>query len=96
MWAWEQDQPFSLLQTDVKDIRDKQALETHRTTHLARQRLPRYQWIACEAHTRLRFFAYSHRLNPTNGTVFMLLVLMWLRSQPHECDTLGALQSMIL
>lgn len=80
IWAWDQDQPFSLLQTDVKDIRDKHALGTERTTHLCRQRLPRYQWTACDARTRLRFLAYSHRLNRTNGIAFMLLVLMWLRA----------------
>ncbi|TKJ28465.1 MAG: hypothetical protein CEE40_11565 [Chloroflexi bacterium B3_Chlor] len=85
MWAWEQDQPFSLLQTDVKDIHDKQALGTARTTHLRRQRLPRYPWTACDAHTRLRFLAYSHRLIRTNGTAFMILVLMWLRA--HDVQT---------
>jgi len=80
IWAWDQEQPFSLLQTDVKDIRDKQALGTQRTTHLRRQRLPRYQWTACDARTRVRFLAYSHRLNRTNGMAFMVLVLMWLRA----------------
>lgn len=79
IWAWDQDQPFSLLQTDVKDIRDKDALGTERTTHLNRQSLPRYQWTACDARTRLRFLAYSHRLNRTNGIAFVLLVLVWLR-----------------
>ena len=86
MWAWDQDQPFSLLQTDVKDIRDKQALGTERTTHLRRQRLPRYQWTACDAGTRLRFLAYSHRLNRTNGTAFMVLVLMWLRAHDVQAN----------
>ena len=84
-WAWDQDQPFSLVQTDVKDIRDKRALGTERTTHLHRQGLPRYQWTACDGRTRLRFLAYSHRLNRTNGIAFMLLVLMWLRA--HNLHT---------
>ncbi len=86
MWAWEQDQPFSLLQTDVKDIHDKQALGTNRTVHLRRQRLPRYQWTACDARTRLRFLAYSHRLNRTNGIAFMVLVLMWLRAHDVQAN----------
>jgi transposase len=79
-WAWDVDDPFSLIQTDVKDILDKGALGTKRTTHLRRQGLPRYQWTACESRTRLRFLAYSHRLNRTNGLSFMMLVLMWLRA----------------
>ena len=80
MWAWEQEEPFSLVQTDVKDVHDKQALGTERITHLERQHLPRYQWTACDGRTRLRFLAYSHRLNRTNGIAFMILVLMWLRA----------------
>jgi transposase len=87
MWAWEQDQPFSLLQTDVKDIHDKQALGTDKTSHLRRQRLPRYQWTACDARTRLRFLAYSHRLNRTNGIAFMVVVLMWLRAHDVQANT---------
>lgn len=79
-WAWEVEQPFSLFQTDVKDILDKGALGTQRTTHLRRQGLPRYQWTACDGRTRLRFLAYSHRIHRTNGLAFMILVLMWLRA----------------
>lgn len=40
-WAWEVKQPFSLFQTDVKDILDKGTLGTQRTSHLRRQGLPR-------------------------------------------------------
>jgi hypothetical protein len=76
---------FSLIQTDVKDILDKGALGTQRTTHLSRQGLPRYQWTACDGRTRLRFLAYSHRLNRTNGLTFLILVLMWLRA--FGCET---------
>jgi transposase len=86
-WAWEVEQPFSLIQTDVslqdpegKDILDKGSLGTQRTTHLRRQGLPRYQWTACDGRTRLRFLAYSHRIHRTNGLAFMILVLMWLRA----------------
>ena len=79
-WAWEVDLPFTLIQADVKDILDKGALGTQRTTHLTRQGLPRYQWTACDGRTRLRCLAYSQRLNRTNGLAFLLLVLMWLRA----------------
>jgi transposase len=79
-WAWDVEDPFSLIQTDGKDILDKGALGTQRTTHMLHHGLPRYQWTACESRTRLRFLAYSHRLNRTNGLSFMMLTLMWLRA----------------
>ncbi len=80
LWAWETEQPFALIQADVKDIRDKGSLGTRLTTHLARQRLPRYQWTACDGRTRLRFLAYSHSLSTTHGIAFLVLVLSWLRA----------------
>ena len=79
-WAWEVDEPFSLIQADTKDILDKGALGTRITTHLRRRHLPRYQWTACDGRSRLRFLAYSHSLNSTNGIAFLLLVLMALRA----------------
>jgi len=84
-WAWEVEEAFSLLQTDVKDVLDKGALGTLLTTHMSRQHLPRYQWTACDGRTRLRFLAYSHRNNRTNGLAFMILVLLWLRA--FDVDT---------
>ena len=79
-WAWEQKRPFSLFQVDTKDIADKGTLGTKRVNHLYKRHLPRYQWTALEGKSRLRFLAYSHRLNRTNGLAFMILVLMWLRA----------------
>ena len=79
-WAWEVQEPLSLLQTDTKDIHDKASLGTHLTTHLIRHLLPRYQWTACDGRTRIRFLAYSHSLNRTNGLAFLILVLLWLRT----------------
>jgi hypothetical protein len=83
-WAWEVEDPFSLLQTDVKHILDKGALGTRITTHLTRQHLPRYQWTACDGRTRLRFLAYSHRITRTNGLAFMLLSTLFLRALGFE------------
>ena len=79
-WAYDVEEPFTLIQTDVKDIHDKQALGTQRCHHLTTHHLPRFQWTACEARTRLRFLAYSHHLNQDNGLSFMILVLLWLRA----------------
>ena len=80
LWAWDTDSPFTLIQADVKDIRDKQALGTSHTTHLARYHLPRYQYTACDARTRIRFLAYALANNCTNGLAFLILVLSWLRA----------------
>lgn len=38
-WAWEVEDPFSLIQTDARDILDKGTLGTQRTTHPRRQAL---------------------------------------------------------
>lgn len=84
-WAWEVDDPFSLLQTDVKHILDKGALGTVITTHLTRKHLPRYQWTACDGRTRLRLLAYSHTITRTNGLAFTLLCTLFLRALGLEC-----------
>lgn len=85
LWAWDAEQPFSLLQADVKDVHDKAALGTGHTTHIRRQHLPRYQYTACDGRTRLRFLAYAHANNSTNGLAFLILVTLWLRAFGIEC-----------
>jgi putative transposase len=80
LWAWEVEEIFSLIQTDVKDVLDKQALGPTLWDHLRKHHLPRYQWTACDGRTRSRFLAYSHHLNRTNGLAFLVLVLLWLRA----------------
>jgi len=78
-WAWEVKDPFSLIQIDVKDIMDKATLGIERWDHIRKRRLPRYQWTWCEAKTRLRFLAYSHEINLTNGLAFLTLTTLWIR-----------------
>ena len=85
LWAWEVEKPFSLIQTDVKDVLDKEALGPTLWDHLRKHHLPRYQWTACDGRTRLRFLPYSHRLNRTNGLAFLVLALLWL--QAHGVTT---------
>jgi putative transposase len=85
LWAWEAQEPFSLIQVDVKDIHDKKSLGTRHTTHLSRHHLPRYHWTACDGRTRLRFLAYSYTLNSTCGLTSLLLILLWLRGFSVEC-----------
>lgn len=84
-WAYDQEKPFALFQTDAKDIHDKGALGTQRCHHLTRQGLPRYQWTACEARTRLRFQSYSDHLTQDCGLAFMILILLWLRAHGVTC-----------
>ena len=91
LWAWDTQSPFALIQADVKDIRDKGALGTSHTTHLTRYHLPRYQYTACDARTRLRFLAYAKANNSTNGLAFLVLVLSWLRA--FGVDTLITFQT---
>ena len=78
-WAWDADLPFSLVQMDTKDIHDKSALGTRLCHHLVTSHLPRFQWTACEARSRLRFLAYSHHLTQDNGLAFAILCLLWIR-----------------
>lgn len=78
-WVWEMEEPFSLAQVDVKDIRDEETLGAKRVHHLPRFRLPRYQWTFLEGRTRLRFLAFSRQLTLTNALCWVGLVLLWLR-----------------
>ena len=80
LWAWSVEEPFSLIQTDLKDVLDKGALGTTLWDHMRKRRLPRYQWTACDGRTRLRFLAYSHTKTRTNGLAFLILTLLWLRA----------------
>jgi len=83
-WAWEEEQPFSLAQVDVKDVLDKGALGTKLWDHLAKRKLPRYQWTFLEGRTRLRFLAWSHEITLTNGLCFLGLGMLWLRGHGIE------------
>jgi hypothetical protein len=62
-WAWESQEPFTLIQADVKDIYDKGTLGTERWDHLRKHRLPRYQWTFLESRTRLRLLAFSREIS---------------------------------
>ncbi len=79
-WAWQTQQPFSLAQVDVKEIRDEAILGPGRVHHLTQAKLPRSQWTFLEGRTRLRFLAFSHQNNSINALCFAGLVLFWLRA----------------
>ena len=78
-WAWETQEPFTLIQADVKDIYDKGTLGTERWDHLRKRRLPRYQWTFLESRTRLRLLAFSREISTLHGMVFVSLAISWLR-----------------
>jgi putative transposase len=78
-WAWESQEPFTLIQADVKDIYDKGTLGTERWDHLRKHRLPRYQWTFLESRTRLRLLAFSREISTLHGMAFLSLAVSWLR-----------------
>jgi len=65
-------------------VLDKGALGTKLWDHLAKRKLPRYQWTFLEGRTRLRFLSWSHGITLTNGLCFMGLVMLWLRGHGIE------------
>ncbi|MFT0743910.1 helix-turn-helix domain-containing protein [Synechococcus sp. RC10B2] len=78
-WAWESQEPFTLIQADVKAIYDKGTLGTERWDHLRKRRLPRYQWTFLESRTRLRLLAFSREISTLHGMAFLSLAVSWLR-----------------
>ncbi len=78
-WAWENQEPFTLIQADGKDLYDKGTLGTERWDHLRQHRLPRYQWTFLESRPRLRLIAYSRAISVLHGMAFLSLAVSWLR-----------------
>ena len=78
-WAWENHEPFTLIQADVKDIYDKGTLGTERWDHLRKHRLSRYQWTVLESRTRLRLLAFRREMSTRHGMAFLSLAVSWLR-----------------
>jgi putative transposase len=79
IYQWDDKEPLSFFQTDLKVIRDRKALPNDVYTHHERAGLPLYQWTACCVRTRLRFLAYSNEKTLANGLLFMILVACWVR-----------------
>jgi hypothetical protein len=79
-YRWDDKDPLSFFQTDLKVIRDQKALAHQTLVHHQRAGLPLYQWTACCVRTRMRFLAYSSEKTVANGLAFMLLVTLWLRA----------------
>lgn len=79
-YVWEDLKPLQDWQVDVKDVRDSKTLPPEVYRHLLRERLPRYQWTALEVKCRVKFLAYSHRVDRSNGMAFFRVLTGWLRA----------------
>jgi len=77
---WYTAKPFEIVQVDLKFIRDRKALTKEQIIHLDYYGIPNYQWGAIEVNSRFKLIAYSREKTWTNGLMFYLWVISWLRS----------------
>lgn len=77
---WYSAKPFEIVQVDVKFIRDQKALSKQQIIHLDKYQIPNYQWGAMDVNSRFKLIAYSREKTWTNGLLFYLWVISWLRS----------------
>lgn len=77
---WYHAKPFEIVQMDVKFIRDQKALSRQQIIHLDRYRIPNYQWGAIDVNSRFKLLGYSKEKSWTNGLLWYLWVISWLRS----------------
>jgi transposase len=80
LYDYEALMPFQELQLDTKHILDKNALPAEVYAHIKHYQLPLFEWNIIDAATRSRFTAYSHELSSVFATMFLSLVLLWLRA----------------
>ena len=78
---WYSAKPFQVVQVDLKFIRDRKALTSEQILHLDYYGIPNYQWGAIDVNSRFKLIAYSREKTWTNGLMFYLWVISWLRSQ---------------
>jgi hypothetical protein len=73
--------PLSHFEVDLKEIYDTKTLSKEAIEHGERLKIPPYQWTAIDVKTRMRFLCYSYEKTFTNGLIFMLMVIYFLRSK---------------
>jgi len=71
--------PLQPFQVDLKEVYDATTLSEETLGWAKRINLPPYQWTAIEVKTRLRFISYSYEKTFTNGLLFMLILIYFLR-----------------
>jgi len=77
---WYSAKPFEIVQMDVKFIRDQKALTKQQIVHLDKFNIPNYQWSALDVRSRFKLIGYSKEKSWTNGLLWYLWVISWLRS----------------
>jgi len=77
---WYSAKPFEIVQIDLKHIRDHKALTSAQMLHLDRYNIPNYQWGALDVNSRFKLIGYSREKTWTNGLLWYLWVIAYLRS----------------
>jgi hypothetical protein len=80
LYDYEALMPFKEMQVDTKHILDKDALPSEVYAHIQHNNLPLFEWNLIDVATRIRFTAYSHELSAIFATMFLTIVLLWLRA----------------
>ena len=83
---WYSARPFEIVQMDIKFIRDHKALTANQIIHLDQYEVPNYQWDAIDVNSRFKLIAYSREKSWTNGLMFYLWVISYLRSHGVTCQ----------
>ena len=82
---WYSAKPFEIVQIDLKHIRDQKALTSAQMIHLDRYNIPNYQWGALDVNSRFKLIGYSREKTWTNGLLWYLWVISYLRSHGVTC-----------
>ena len=72
--------PLQHFQVDLKEVCDATTLSPQTLRWARKLNIPPYQWTTIDVKTRLRFISYSYEKTFTNGLMFMLLVIYFVRS----------------
>jgi hypothetical protein len=72
--------PLQHFKVDLKEIYDATALSDETLRRAKRLNIPPHQWTAIDVKTRLRFISYSYEKTFTNGLLFILTLIYFLRS----------------
>ena len=81
---WYSAKPFEIVQIDLKHIRDQKALTKEQMVHLDYYNIPNYQWGALDVNSRFKLIGYSREKTWTNGLLWYLWVISYLRSHGVE------------
>jgi len=72
--------PLEYFQVDLKEVFDRATLSEEAIKHAEKTNIPPYQWTAIDVKTRIRFLSYSYTKNFTNGLLFMMSIIYFVRS----------------